>query len=510
MSRKELRSQSAESERNSADVVPIAPVDQVAEPGGVRRRVTLANAGLVLAALALPVIGIWVLTNPAIFSEAAHTGEATVQPQTLELTVLGRGSVEPARVVPIRSPIESNRARIVWLAPEGERVAAQELIARFDKHPFVEALELAEQRAREAAAKVVRAEKALALTGEDNAGKREAAQRLVEVAEIEFEDAQKGSGPIELRRLRAAVDKAARGLHIAEVEQQDYASLFEEGHISRKELEVSVDGLRNAADTLALARDEYAGYERFELPRRVREVALKLDGARAELARVDRTALLDQQRLEADRAQASQEAAVAGQMVQKGNLELSSIEVRAPIAGTLLYAEVPGDGERRKVQVGDAVWLGQTFLQIPDTSDLDVHLLVREIDVAKLAPGLGAEIELDAFFGQQLGGVLTRVASIGKSAEQGPRQFLAEVRFNQPPAGVQVGMSANVAIVHRRVDADMAVPVQALRFADGHPLVAVLDDSGVLAERIIELGESDGKWVGVLKGLEPGERIALR
>ena len=113
MSRKELRSQSAEPERNSADVVPIAPIDQVAEPSGVRSRVTLANAGLVLAALALPVIGIWLLTNPGVFSKPAYTGEVTVQPQTLNLTVLGRGSVEPARVVPIRSPIESNRARIV-------------------------------------------------------------------------------------------------------------------------------------------------------------------------------------------------------------------------------------------------------------------------------------------------------------------------------------------------------------------------------------------------------------
>ena len=338
----------------------------------------------------------------------------------------------------------------------------------------------------------------------------EAAHRLIEVAEIEFEDIQEGSGPVESRRLRAAVDKAARALRITEVEQQDFASLFTEGHISRKELEVSIDGMRNATDTLALARDEFAGYERFEWPRKIREVALKLDAARAELARVERTALLDQQRLEADRAQVAQEAMVAEQMVRKATTELNNIELRAPIAGTLLYAEVPRDGERRKVQVGDAVWLGQTFLQIPDTSDLDVHLLVREIDVAKLQPGMGAQIELDAFVGQRLQGVLTRVASMGESADVGPRRFLVEIRFNHPPEDVHVGMSANVGIVHRRVDAPLVIPVSALRYSGGVAEVTVLDDSDTPAERVVVPSESDGEWVSVRSGLEAGERVALR
>ncbi len=494
---------------NTADVIDFAAGTAQSAPTGSRRHVWIGAAISLVVLIALG-LGMGLLgSEPGSAAQRAVAGMADVQTRTLEMKVLGRGTVQPARVAPIRSPIESNRARIVWLLAEGEQVAAGELVARLDKRPFAEALELALSRQREARAQVVRAEKALALAEEDAAGKRESAARSVEVAEIDVEDVREGSGRIELRRLQAAVDKAARALRITEVEQADYASLFDQGHISRKELEVAQDTRRNAADTLELNRKELEGYERFTWPKRIREADLKLDAAQAELARVERTATLDRQRLEADLAQVTQDANVASQMVQRAQTELEQAEVRSPIAGTLLYGEVPKNGERHKVQVGDAVWQGQTILEIPDTSDLEVHLMVRELDVAKLSAGLAAHIELDAFRGRSWPGVVTRVSNMASDGADESGQFLVEVRFNKPPDGVHVGMSANVGIVYERHEAERAVPTTALRYESGQAMVRLHDGHDGWHEQAVRTGTSDGIWVEVLEGLGAGDRVAV-
>lgn len=494
---------------SGADVIAFAPVGSAESSAGSHRFGGL-TASIVFAGAVLVGIGVWLLTAPGETTDAPVSVFTMAQTRTLAMRVVGRGTVQPARVVSIKSPIESNRARIVWLLPEGERVAAGELVARFDRRPFVEALELAEARRREADAQVVRAEKALALAAEDSAGKAESAARQVEVAMIDVENVRKGGGRIELRRLQAAVDKAKRTLRIARVEGEDYVSLFEQGHVSRKELEVAEDAVKNAEDTLGLAKEELAGYQRYEWPRQIRETDLKLDAARAEFDRVQRTAQLDRQRLEADLAQATQDASVAAQMVAVTQAELANVEVRAPIAGTLLHREVPRQDDKRKVQVGDAVWLGQTFLEIPDTSDLQVHLLVRELDVAKLAPGMAALVELDAFVGDNWSGVVTRVANMAAADNGGPRQFLVEVRFNKSPPGAHVGMSANVGIIHDQVEAELAVPVDAVSYRAGVASVRVDAGGGAWQRRTITPGASDGDWVQVLEGLKAGERIALR
>ena len=501
------RSTASDIQQNEADVIQLAGAEPSRHGTGDKRTVIFA-ASLVAAALALLLTGTLVLSGGQE-STLLATDVVTAAPRDLEMRILGRGTVEPSRVVPIKSPIESNRARIVWLLDEGESVAAGELVARFDKRPFKEALELSQQRLREAEAQVVRAEKSLALATEENAGKTEAATRLLEVAEIEVADVSDGSGRVELRRLTAMVEKAQRGLRIAEVEQADYQSLFEQGHISRKELEVAIDGLRNATDSLALARDELAGFQRYEWPRRKREAALKLEAARAELARVQRTTALDRQRLEADLAKSAQESAAARQMVEKNSWELEHTDLRAPIAGTLLHTEVPQDGTRRKVQVGDAVWLGQTFLKIPDTSDLDVQLYVRELDVAKLQPGMKASIELDAFVGQAQGGVVTRVAKMA-TGDEAQREFLVEVRFNESPDSVHPGMSANVAIVHDLVAAEVSVPARALRHSGGQAMVDVQMADGDLQSRKVTVGANNGVWVQLLAGIDQGEQVAVR
>ncbi|MEM7098420.1 MAG: efflux RND transporter periplasmic adaptor subunit [Pseudomonadota bacterium] len=490
----------------TSDVVDLNPAASTPRnnPSKTKRfGIALLLAGALLSASALSFI-----TNDSTYLIGEDWEKTTIVPKVLKMQVLGRGSVQPSRVVSIKSPIESNRARIVWLQEEGTHVTAGELIAKFDKRPFKEALELAQQRSREAQAQVVRAEKALALAAEEHASKTEAATRLMEVAGIEVADAKEGSGQVESFRLYAQIKQLQRGLRIAQVEHDDYQSLFTQGHISRKELEVAVDALRNATDALHLGEQELQGFERFTWPKRKREASLKFEAAKTELARVERTALLERDRLEAEQRKAAQEFAVARTMVEKTSWELEHTDLRAPISGVVLHTEVPHGGKQRKVQVGDALWLGQSFLKIPDTSDLDVHVFVRETDVSKIHVGMHARIELDAFIGTPVDGVVTRVATMASNTES-QRDFLVEVRFNTSPTEVHPGMSANVAIEHARTNADMAVPMSALLRADGQTQLRVLSDDSEWHLKPVTLGVNNGEWAQVLEGVSHGDQVAI-
>ena len=203
---------------------------------------------------------------------------------------------------------------------------------------------------------------------------------------------------------------------------------------------------------------------------------------------------------------------VAEARLDKAREELESSDVRAPIDGVLLYVTLRGSkqGQKQKIELGDAVWLGQTFMEIPDTRDLVVDVNVREIDVAKLTPAMEAIIELDAFPGRLFQGQLIFIGSLAQSdAERTQlRHYQARVRFHQPPPEAHVGMSADVKITYRTLDEVIAVSTAAVEYQNGTPTVR-LRKSGKTEQVPVTLGEIGPEWAEVISGLVEGDEVEV-
>lgn len=470
-------------------------------------RITHLSVGLFLLLISTLVVA-------AYWFHFEHTpyefGTSIVRRHSFMLHVHERGIVRPARVVAVKSQISSNRAKLVWLEQEGKEVSKGSVIARFDTQPFIDALEQAELKLADTRARLRDAEKVLQIQEQENAAKLEAARHKLEIAEIEAEDLRSGTGRLQRQRLRMAVTQAQRAEQIARDELNDFEELLRMGHISQHERDVLADKLRKHTEALDLARHELDNFDRYEMPRLLREAQLNVDAARNELARERRTAALELKHRNSEVVKQQRDGRVFEQQLDNARTDVENSDVRAPIAGTLLHVTLPREMQSQKIQIGDAIWFGQTFLEIPDTHDLVVEINVREIDVAKLALGMEAIIELDAFPGRVIKGEVVSVNSLAQSSatDEAVSRFTARVRMDEPAAGVHVGMSADVKIIYRQLDEVIAVPTAAIEYHDGVPTVRLKE--GDQTRRIrVELGEIGSQFAQVVSGLDVGDEVEV-
>lgn len=177
---------------------------------------------------------------------------------------------------------------------------------------------------------------------------------------------------------------------------------------------------------------------------------------------------------------------------------------------------VPREGTRRKVQVGDAVWLGQTFMEIPDTSRLALEIEVREIDVIRMQQGLEATVRLDAKPNQAIKGEVSHIGALAKASERNPdiRSFTA--RINLAPDAIEgstvyAGMSASAEIIWGGIEQQIAVPTASIALRGEHTVVNVVNvDNDQAQWQIIETGLSNEQWTQVTSGLNTGVTISYQ
>lgn len=469
-------------------------------------------------AWAMPLLLTSLLVALAAFAAASywteHPGETTtatltVQRETFTLRIHERGTVRPARVAPVKSLLSSNQAKLVWMHEEGQAVKRGQIIARFDTKPFNDALVVAEQAVIDSQTRLAGTEKALQLQREDNAAKLEAANRKLEIATIKSQDLREGTGALERRRHILAIEQAERSLRIALAELADFDELLAQGHVSQRERDKIADAATQKREQLDLARAELENFDRYERPRLMREAELLVDAARTEVARVRRVAGLELKRWENELLKHKRDARVAEQQLNKARRDLQNCDVRAPIDGTLFYVELPSQRERRKAQTGDAIWIGQTFMEIPDTSELKIELRVREVDVARLAPGMAARVEFDALPERSFSGTLRSVGSLAeRGSDDSVQRYNAELRITDATTDIRVGMSANIHIDYRELRDVIAVPISAIEYRDGAAWVQRhLADSTVPTK--VTLGAVGLDFVEVRQGLNVGDRIVV-
>lgn len=168
---------------------------------------------------------------------------------------------------------------------------------------------------------------------------------------------------------------------------------------------------------------------------------------------------------------------------------LQTYSVRAPIAGTVL---------ERRTNAGD-VAASEPLFVIGDLGAAQAELHVFPKDAGLIKPGQGVTVRL-------AGGDLTargEIDSFLPLAEAGTQSLIARVVLPRD-AGFRAGMRVTAAVDTSETLVLLAVRESALqRFRD---TTAVFAKHGETYEvRMVELGRSDGEFVEVLGGIDPGE-----
>ncbi|HET7903653.1 MAG TPA: efflux RND transporter periplasmic adaptor subunit [Candidatus Eisenbacteria bacterium] len=172
----------------------------------------------------------------------------------------------------------------------------------------------------------------------------------------------------------------------------------------------------------------------------------------------------------------------------------SDLVLRAPVSGTVL---------ERNVVEGQYVAADTPLLSIADLSSVWILADLYEMDFGRVKVGDRAEFRVDALPGRTFHG---RVEFVYPTVSSDTRTL--KVRFSLADAGgaLRPGMYGR-AVVHAGSRPVLAVPTEAIVNAGEHDYACLAHAGGRFEPRIVTVGQGDGTWTPVLRGLAEGDTV---
>ncbi len=329
-------------------------------------------------------------------------------------------------------------------------------------------------------------------------------EQFVEAAKVRLGKAQ--AEVADLEKLEAAVEVAQNRLDAARAELDRLtagaagATASTPG-LTSLEVELRDAQLRLAQATLTQTQEDLVkmlkGADPLDVAWRERQVTLaQATLSDAETALTELLARPDPVEVAVRQA----ELAVAQKRLDK-NLELlAKAALKSPVDGVLSVLNI---------EAGDDVAANTVVAEIADSSIAELNGVVDEVDVLSVRQGARARVTLDALPGRTLSGTVTSVAP-GATNQSGVVTYPIRIRLEIPQnVPAREGLSATASIILREERNVLVVPQQALRGTFEAPAVRVLIAPGIVEDRPVTLGDTDGFWVAIKEGVKEGDQVVM-
>jgi len=173
---------------------------------------------------------------------------------------------------------------------------------------------------------------------------------------------------------------------------------------------------------------------------------------------------------------------------------MARYEVRSPLGGTVTA---------RDVTVGEVVTADERILTVTDLSSIWVDITVYAGDLGAVHEGQAATV----YSGDLGSSISGRVSYVGPLVGQDTRAATARVVLPNPGGRWRPGLFVSVRLVREATTVPLAVSADAIQtFRDWQVVFVRYGDW--FEARPLALGRSDGQWIEVLAGLQPGEEYA--
>ncbi len=245
-----------------------------------------------------------------------------------------------------------------------------------------------------------------------------------------------------------------------------------------------------------------------ELNTRVAERNAMLESARATVAQAERTHA-NNERLAAqqfistsalDASRSALETARASFQAAQASLETARVGLRE----AALVAPISGIVAKRHALPGEKLSPEQQVLTIVDLQRLELAGAVGTHEVARLAPGMPVQVQVEGV-DQPVAG---RVARIAPAAEPGTRSIGVTIELANPKEQLRAGQYALARATLPDDTERLVLPASAVGQTSGQDHVWVIE-SGQLARRAVTVGRRDEREgrVEVLQGVTPASVV---
>jgi HlyD family secretion protein len=337
-----------------------------------------------------------------------------------------------------------------------------------------------------------------------------------------------GAGDLQILRLVDNAAKVKKGDFLVEFDGTTVKQKLAEDQSAVKSAEAEIQQSR-AASRLKEEQDVTdamtAKYdtEKARMDASKQEILSVIEGeqAKLKLADAEQKQKETEAKLKADRAAAVSDLASKQQkhdqaafQVELDQRALESLTLRAPLDGVVaLQNHWQPQGSPTTFKPGDRAWPGAAIAELPDGSALKISARVEEAERGQLKLGQSATVRLDALPDRSFDGhvdTISPTASMDFGAGWPvPRNFAVELGLAETDARLTPGMGATVRIAVARVPDGIVIPTNAL-FRKAGRTVAYVQRGSKFEEIPVEVSRQSGDEALIAKGLQPGERLALK
>jgi multidrug efflux pump subunit AcrA (membrane-fusion protein) len=197
--------------------------------------------------------------------------------------------------------------------------------------------------------------------------------------------------------------------------------------------------------------------------------------------------------------------------LQKSQRDLSIAEkaiddliLRAPHDGIVVIRDHPWEG--RRLQEGDAVFVGFRLAQLPDMTSLQVEADLADVDDGRIGAGMPATIVLDAYPNLAFPGRVTSISAVAQESSRTSlrRIFHVIVALDRLDVSrMRPGLSARVVVHAMRQPNVLLAPRAAIDFSGKKPRAYRAD--GKMID--VVLGACNAQECVVKSGLNEGETL---
>jgi len=364
--------------------------------------------------------------------DAAGPLMASVKRGPMKITAKATGEIRAAKSNKIIPKLKRS-GNITYLVPEGERVAAGEVVARFNTDDIEKGIIDLEASLADQRSKLDNAQSNLDIQRMDNETNLKIAQQNLNSAGMELKKHLRGDAPLDRRNAELKVkttesEQARREKRLAEIRE-----LLKEGFVTEDQVEEERIALEEARVAYRTAQVELSILNEYTLPLKKTQAENNLAKAETELekARKSSDTLLRQ------KVQAVEAAKHAVERTQselaKRREELDNCTIKTPAPGVATYGDPDRRWRRAEIQVGANFHPGQVLLTIPNTSNMQAVVNVPEADIHRIALDQPVTLTVEALAGETFSGRVKKVAEVASSQNwwrSGIKEFEVEISID--------------------------------------------------------------------------------
>jgi HlyD family secretion protein len=251
----------------------------------------------------------------------------------------------------------------------------------------------------------------------------------------------------------------------------------------------------------------------------------------------------DFQNIEADYKVAQAQTDAGSESVKGAKYSLESTvaslkDAEDALKKTAVYSPIDGIISKLNVELGERVvgtaqMAGTEMMRVADLGNMQVQVEVNENDIVRLKLNDTADIDIDAYRGENFKGLVTEISNSAESTALGVEKvtnFVVKIKILEAsykkllsadksiPTPFRPGMSANVTVHTKTVLNVLAVPILAVttRNANGDKdtslhnkgsEVVFLFNNGSAKSTKVATGIQDDTYIQVTSGLEVGNEV---